>query len=65
MNTNSYVEKYKFINNISKLNNNIFQFPNITEDVKKDFEILDTFIKVIKTDDYEIKNVNLEITSNK
>ena len=65
MNTNSYVEKYKFINNIIKLNNNIFQFPNITEDVKKDFEILDTFIKVIKTDDYEIKNVNLEITSNK
>jgi hypothetical protein len=61
-NYNSYIEKYKFINNINKLNdNNTFQFPNITEDVEKDFKILDSLIKTVKNDDYQIKNINLDL----
>ena len=61
MDNNLYIEKYKNINNINKLNDNIFQFPNIIEQVENDFKILDSLIKDINNEEYNIVSNNLEI----
>ena len=62
-NSLSYIEKYKLINNISKLKDNIdlLKFPNIIMEVEDDFKILDSLIKKIDNDQYIIESNNFII----